>query len=476
MANRQLNEKYRYFEPIGKVEEFLAKVGSGDYFVCLFSAANGVGKTTAMVNTLAHLFFPCDNPYFDYPIFKEGYFSEKVCRVASDPTTIRQTIVPMLEEWFPAGRYTHLKKGKNYPYEWKTDTGWMFDLMTYDQGGKEFESATLSFAFFDEPPPHNIFTATVARMRKGGVIMIWATPLMGSAWMYDEIVVNENREEGYRMFHEAEVEDACIDHGVRGFLKHDDILRMIAQYDDEDMQARVFGKFQHLTGLVFKNWKKDVHVIDPFEVRGEDFVVVNAYDTHPRVEEAILWVAFDRKGRCFVVDELWEKDLPTDQLVPLIKKKDEKYRVVKWLLDPSAFVMDKRRGERNSYAEVLNGKYGMNYVPGSKRRADARKLISDRLSYQVEGGEFIRSPMLYSFSTCTRFNWEMGHYQWDDWRGSAVERKDPKPTTMDKDDHMIEDLGRALLDEPVFEDLVGEVSTSVSGKRGADINDDPFYT
>jgi len=43
--------------------------------------------------------------------------------------------------------------------------------------------------------------------------------------------------------------------------------------------------------------------------------------------------------------------------------------------------------------------------------------------------------------------WEFEHYQWDDWRGRAAERKDPMEKPMDKDDHMMENLGRMLVQE-----------------------------
>jgi len=65
--------------------------------------------------------------------------------------------------------------------------------MTYDQSLTEFESATLGWCYFDEPPPLAIFKATVARMRRGGIIFIGATPLTGSAWMYDNLVIASNR-------------------------------------------------------------------------------------------------------------------------------------------------------------------------------------------------------------------------------------------------------------------------------------------
>lgn len=186
LAYQKVAEKYRFFIPNGKAEEFITIVGSNQYFVSLFSAANGVGKTATGANVLAHTMWPCGNPYFqhelytDFPYLKRG-------RIVSDTTTITDTIVPELKKWFPRDRYVTSKKGKNYDYNFKTDTGFDFDLMTYNQSLAEFESVTLGWAWFDEPPPEAIYKATVSRMRRGGIIFITATPLMGSAWMYDKI-------------------------------------------------------------------------------------------------------------------------------------------------------------------------------------------------------------------------------------------------------------------------------------------------
>ena len=184
---RQLYEKYRYFIPNGKAERFINVVGVDEYFITLFSAANGVGKTASSVNVLAHMFWPVGNPYFKGPVFEDFPYPLKKGRIVSDATTIAEAIIPEMKKWFPKDRYVTAKRGKNYEYNWKTDTGFDFDCMTYNQSLSEFESVNLSWAYFDEPPPEAIYKATVSRMRRGGFIFIAATPLMGSAWMYDKI-------------------------------------------------------------------------------------------------------------------------------------------------------------------------------------------------------------------------------------------------------------------------------------------------
>lgn len=444
---RKKNEKFRYYVPNGKVEQFTRMVGSGDTFISLFSAANGVGKTAAGVNILANLFwYRPNNPWFQGKLFREFPYNKKG-RIVSDPTTVSSTLVPELKKWFPANRFTTDKVGKNYEYRWKTDTDYEFDLMTYDQQVKEFESATLGWVWFDEPPPEAIYKATVSRMRTGGMIFITMTPLTGSAYLYDQIITNPQK--GQREFITATVEDNCIDHGIRGILRHEDIERMVAEYSEEDKQARVFGRFQHLTGLVFKEWERKIHLIKPFQITMQDYCVYQRLDNHPRNPDAVLWVAVDAKGNKYVIDELYGK-WTTEELVYRIMQKDAQYRVVDWKADPSAFIVDQHTN--NSLASRIEeiSNYKLRYTPASKARQTATTRIHDALSYQYTDGHLIRSPELHVFETLERTIFEFEHWQYNEYRGKTAERYNPSEKPQDKDDHMMENLGRALIDEPCF--------------------------
>lgn len=192
LQRRKIQEKYRYYIPNGKCEQFIALVGAGDVFVALLSAANGVGKTACGVNIVAHFLYECSCSWFDYPIFKNFPFLKRG-RIISDPTTLTQKTVPELKLWLPLGRYTTSNEKKGYDYKWKSDTGFEFDLMSYEQETKEFEAVDLGWAWFDEPPPEAIYKATVSRMRRGGIIFITETPLTGSAWLYDSFIASPDR-------------------------------------------------------------------------------------------------------------------------------------------------------------------------------------------------------------------------------------------------------------------------------------------
>jgi len=456
-AFRIENEKFKFYEPNGKAEQFIRAVGQ-DNFIVLFSAANGVGKTAAGANIVAHILWGKDsnNKYFDYPLFKNWPYPKRG-RIASDPENLKINLIPTLEEWFPEGRYKTKKGGKQYESVWTTDNGWEFDIMSYEQKTKEFESATLGWAWFDEPPTEAIFKATVARMRKGGVIFISETPLY-AAWLYDHIVANPDKDlaaKGQRVYIEAEIKDACKQHGIRGHLEHDHIQRMIAEYSEDEKQARIYGKFQHLIGLRFKAFSREIHVLKPFEIDYNNYTVYQALDPHPRTPDMVNWLAVNRKGQKFIVDELWLKcQGGTKELAQRIKNKDSQYRIERRIIDPSAFIEDQHT--RQSLYAKLTG-LGLSYFAASKRRMMSDRRIEDALAYQKivlnEQEEYVKAPELYIFDTCPHTIYEFEHLRWDEWSGKTAENRGQKEKAMDKDDHSIENIGRLLIQEPLFREL-----------------------
>lgn len=484
-VTRLKHQKYRYYEPNGVVEDFINAFGSGDYFILFLSAANGVGKTAAAANILANMMFETDNPWFRSELF-HNFQHLKRGRIITDSALVDKNVVNELKFWFPKGKYSTSKAGKHYESQWDTDTGWSFDIMTYQQDAEEFEGVTLGWAWFDEPPPDNILKATIARMRRGGIIIITATPISGSAHLYDmfaqgEIEVEVQLREGEEpikvkrsVYHTtADVESACKEHGIRGHLEHQHIVQMIAEYPEDERHARIYGKFQHLVGLVFKRFSREIHVIKPFNITERDFTVYEYLDPHPRNPDACLWVAVDRKGTKYVVDELWYKPDDTPDLASRIKNKASQYRINGRWADPWIFNKDQHHGSNDKNLDEQLQDEGLTYLPAPKQRTAADKRIETALNYQDVNGHMLRAPELYIFDTCKRTIWEIEHYRWDEWTGKTADKRDRKEKPVDKDDHMIENLGRALVSEHYFveapkRNVINSMGSSALG------SDDPY--
>lgn len=272
---------------------------------------------------------------------------------------------------------------------------------------------------------------------------------------------------------EADIEANCVEHGVRGILRHEDIIKMVSEYDDEDKQARIFGKFQHLTGLIFKKFSRVVHVIEPFELKKEDWVVIEAFDCHPRTKDAIMWVALDRNGRYVIADELWENFDGTDTLAWNILERQKQFRIVKMLLDPSAWNVDQHT-QTCLFSELF--KHNLVYEQGSKERSLAIMRTKSALNYVFQAGQYQKVPELYVFSTCKRTIWEFEHWQWQEWTGKTADKKNPNEKPIDKDDHMMENIGRVLLSGAQFEPFVRPIiQQQIERTRQEQVQlDDPY--
>jgi len=322
----------------------------------------------------------------------------------------------------------------------------VYDISVENEHSFICNGLRVSNCWIDEPCPHNIYMATIARGRLGMIIFLTMTPLSYSAWIKDEIF--DKRDGKNIEYITATVWDNCVEmEGTRGILTKDNIEKMISQYPIDEREARIEGKFGHLLGRVHKKFDRRIHTIRPFSIKYDDFVVVMAHDTHPRVGDHISWVAIDRKGTKYVIDEMEITGLD-HEMAANIKAKEVGWRVIDRLLDPSGWNEDKRTLEK-TFAERMYDE-GIEYKPGSKHLNEGIRRTNTALDYEERGGILIRQPELYFFNTCEGHIKQFENYVWDEWQGRNVDSKDPKGQPKDKNDHYPENIHRILLENYQF--------------------------
>ena len=272
-------------------------------FLNLSCGGNGGGKTDVECLIAGQKAGITDNPYFYdkhgrlYPFYTGGHHN--VGRIVSNPAAIKDTIVPRLIELFPEGTYKKEKRGREYYCYFEGPRG-RFDLMTYEQALKDFESITLGWCIFDEPEyKPDIFLATTARFRKGGKIGFVLTPLGSASWLYDYAIGNTKWTVGTVYF---DYEINCKQHGVRGALEHEHLVEMSAGWDADEMEARKHGKWMHLIGRVYNNWDERIHVVEPDEIP-EQGTIYCAMDPHTRRPNFMGWFKSCPNGRLYMIDE-----------------------------------------------------------------------------------------------------------------------------------------------------------------------------
>lgn len=437
LIQRKQQNPYLFFTPNGAQENIINAIGNAKTNgkrIFLFSAANGVGKTSVSINIMANLFFDSNREWFDLPLFNDRWRIPKLFWHVTKDSTLKETIEPEIRKWFPPNRYELTNEGKQHIYRLRTDTGFTVFFKTIDQDPDTFESATLGGIFLDEPPPEKIYQACVSRLRAGGYIFAFLTPLHKAAWILDRWIMNDDIQD-YFFVQYADVWSNSIERGVRGRLRTQDIEFMISQFDPEEREAREKGLFTHLKGLVYKDFKKiEPYVIEPFDVTDPtEYQIYVVLDPHDRRYPAIGWYAVDRAGQYYVVNE-WPNlpefnGVPYDNLgdtgytfADVVKKidqidKDNRYNVVWRKIDPNRG----RAKYGNSGMTVQEeferaGMYFDTYVNDDLEIGHAR--VRDLLKTGNLG-----RPGIQVFNTCQNHIRGFLRYSYDENTGKSADKK-----------------------------------------------------
>lgn len=295
---RKKNERLQFYEPNLPVEQLITSIGTSNNLLHGLSAANGLGKTTALVVLGGNLFFGPQNKYFDYPIFKDWPYPKRI-RFVSEVSQIKDggPFPTEIKKWWPKGRYQTARNGQGYDSIYKAGD-WVLEVMTYDQLPSQHEGANLGCVMFNEPPPENLWTPNISRLRAGGIAVVGMTPLNEAGWFFDKIVP---RHEGHIFY--GDVEQACKQHGTRGHLEHADIEKMIAEYSPEEREARVGGRAMYLQGRVFKTFSPTAHVLKEHMTAPLGATLYNVTDPHTDKPFFSIWAYPAKDGSLYILDE-----------------------------------------------------------------------------------------------------------------------------------------------------------------------------
>lgn len=300
---RAENERLDFYEPNLPIEKLISLVGSKDNLLYILSAANGVGKTVGLVSIAGAIMFGSSNRYFDYPLFKSWPHPKRL-RIVSEPSQIEEggPIPTEIKKWWPRGRYQTFKDSKHYVKRYEAGE-FILEVLTYQQEAEQHEGANLGLVLFNEPPPEHLWTPNISRLRAGGIAVVGMTPLTEAGWFFDKVVP---RHQDFIVY--GDVETACRQHGTRGHLEHEQIQKMIAEYDPEEREARIEGKAMYLKGLIFKTFNPQVHILKDTLLPPSNATIYQVVDPHTDKPFAIIWAFVDARGDVFVYDEWPNQD------------------------------------------------------------------------------------------------------------------------------------------------------------------------
>lgn len=307
---------------------------------------------------------------------------------------------------------------------------WRFDTVkSWLANPQGAESSDWDAIHVDEPCPEQMFKAAARGLiDRGGSAWFTLTPLR-EWWINDYFFPQETRGQ---MREDVWAEQAS--------MKENPTLNAAAieEYErtltEDEKQCRLHGIPLNLSGLVYKQFSWDKHVLKSipegwasFSEPPKDWPIYFQIDPHPQTPHAVLFCAVSPQGTRFYFTDLF-KHTSIAGLAKEIKNVLNGRFALEGRIDPLAYVNDPIT-ETNMAEEFI--RCGVIVEKATKALAHGILRVQQELAKETA----IRfSP------SCVRTLWEMQRYSWDE--------KDNKP--VDKDDHMMECLYRMELLEPVW--------------------------
>jgi len=332
---------------------------------------------------------------------------------------IQEVIVSKYQKLIPP----ETLKGRPAKYsggQWKKiyfKNGSTIELMSYEQETDLYEGWTGHGCHFDEPPPQDKYTATIrGLMRFDGKVWITATPL-NEPWIYDEIYLKGlHGDKDTDVFEFSLFDNIYLTDKAREFF--------ISQIPEEEREARVYGKFKHLSGLVYKEFCAK-HIMKSFDIP-ENWVRICAMDYHSQKDCVVVWVAIDEKDRAFVYDELVTGGTVKEIAEKIVAKEQEtggpaEYRFI----DSISATPDRisgRNAQREFGAEGLRLKWNLVFRSSTKNFVVGKNAVCEYLHINANG-----EPNMYFFGDkCKQLISCMGKYVWSEPNRQTAIKERPK--------------------------------------------------
>ena len=296
------------------------------------------------------------------------------------------------------------------------------------------ESSDWDFVHIDEPCPEQQWKA-VSRglMDRGGRAWFTLTPL-SEMWINDMFFPRD----GGRRDTVWAIAATTYDNP---YLTPEDIQEYEASLTEDERQCRINGIPLELSGLVYKTYSHDRHVLkavprgwSDFNTPPPDYVLYVNIDVHPQTNHAVLITAVSPTGHKFICREIWTPVRPISHLAGLVQRMTQGYTIGRCECDPIAWIPHPVTNRTMADEFVANG---LVVTKASKAKEFGVLKMNQEFARLDKDG----LPTIFVSPSLPRFHFEINRYCYD---------KENKP--IDKDDHMMECMYRTFINDPVWFD------------------------
>lgn len=281
---------------------------------------------------------------------------------------------------------------------------------------------------------------------RGGRAWFTLTPL-NCPWIYNEL---------YRKADGLATSIHTITLPDNPYISDKEKQAFINSLHPDEIEARVYGKFSHLLGSIFPEFRRDVHVVQPHSPP-EGCPIFMVMDPHDRRPSYIMWAYVDARDRIVIFDEwpnnnFWEMKsvhMSVRDYSNVIRDKEGRMKVYERIMDPNFGRTPSHMTGRTLVEEYWE--YGLDfYTDINNDIAVGHNRIHDRLEHKN------REPGLLVTSNCHNMLWAFESYVWKTRDLEAEFNAKERPDDSGKDQI---DAVRYFLDfEPTY--TMGQASSS----------------
>lgn len=205
------------------------------------------------------------------------------------------------------------------------------------------------------------------------------------------------------------------------FIKPSEIEKARAEVDPDTFAQEYEADFRHFTGLVYKDFNRETHVVEPIEAL-PGWAHYMSIDFGYKNATAVLWYMVDYDGVIYVTDELYVQEWTTEAIINEINAKSAGLHIRQRFGDPSAkqLIADYQR-------------YGVVILPAHN---DVTAGIAKVTEY-MKINPYTKRPRLRIFKNCVNLIRELEDYQWEK---RTKEGQNEKETPRKLNDHAVDSL------------------------------------
>lgn len=261
--------------------------------------------------------------------------------------------------------------------------GTKIQIYTYDQWYANWQGWNPDFIWLDEEPTDEmVFIEAIARMRNINCeMMITMTPLSWLTRIYDYFV-------------NTEIEEVKSKTNVYSINSMDNPFTdktWTYGLTEEEYNMRVLGMFDNPTWLVYKEFKKPVHVIPKIDLRTlwdntKYYRSIDFWTSHPTW---VLFIAIDEDNNIIIFDEIKKSNTLLSDIRDLILTKSNWLDIEQTFRDSAA---------KREWFELQ--KLGITTIPANKHSKWENEM-SNRRTWILMVNQLFKNKKLFITENCT---------------------------------------------------------------------------